>query len=257
VPILGAGVSLRRLALPLILSSFVIALLYGGVRERVLPDLSLERHRMERIYKGNDEQVLKSLRQFYDGQGFLIHVESYVVDRQEARGVIVLPPNWDQGVLSHGYAETLQYRDGKWHHDAGNSNQVLQNFLEETDLSPRDLEIESRSLRFLDVQSLRELVQRFPERSDLRVLLHSHFAYPLGSLVLLMLGLPLVMRIGRKSPFVAAGVSLLLSVLFFAVQTVLNDLGTRDVFINPVLGVWLPIVLFGSAGLILFELMPT
>ncbi|HMS16156.1 MAG TPA: LptF/LptG family permease [Planctomycetota bacterium] len=257
VPILGAGVSLRRLALPIILLSFAIVLLYSGVRERVLPDLATERHRMERLYRGNEEQVIKKLRQLRDSKGYLVHVDEYEIDRQEARGVYVLPPDWDLLRDAHGSAESLRYANGRWEPTTANADPVIARFVAETDLTATDLEIEARSLRFLDVQSLRTLVDRFPERSDLRVLLHSHFAYPLGAMVLLFLGLPLVMRTGRRSPFVAAGISLLLSVAFFATQTVLSDLGSRDEVINPVLGVWLPIVIFGSAGLILFELMPT
>ena len=101
------------------------------------------------------------------------------------------------------------------------------------------------------------VIERYPDRSDLRLLMHAHFAYPLGVVVLLLLGLPLVLKATRRTPFVAAGVSLLLSVAFFATQTVLQDLGGRGEILNPVLGAWLPIILFGAIGLLLFETMGT
>jgi len=129
--------------------------------------------------------------------------------------------------------------------------------LTETGLHPRDIEIESRRLLFLDVSELRRLIARYPDRSDLRLLLHAHFAYPAGVMVLLLMGLPLVLKPTRRTPLTAAGVSLLLSMAFFATQTVLQDLGGRDEILNPVLGAWLPIVVFGSLGLLFFETMST
>jgi lipopolysaccharide export LptBFGC system permease protein LptF len=63
--------------------------------------------------------------------------------------------------------------------------------------------------------------------------------------------------VGRASAFVAAGASLLLSLGFYSVQNVLQDLGARGELISPALGVWLPFILFGAVALILFETMPT
>ena len=49
----------------------------------------------------------------------------------------------------------------------------------------------------------------------------------------------------------------MLSILFFATQTIMQDLGGRDEILNPVLGAWLPIVIFGAVGALLFETMST
>lgn len=257
VPVMVSGVSVKRLCLPVILAALAVAFVYAGLREQALPELASERHRMERLARGDSDRVLTGLRQIRDGRGTLIHIGEYSIELQEARRVYVIPARPLDAGGPFGYLERIRREKDRWVSGEGETDGVADWFLRGTDLAPRDIEIESKGLRFLDVATLRELLVKFPGRSDLRALLHSHFAYPLGAVLLLFLGLPLVIRAGRGSPFVAAGASLILSVVFFAVQTVMFDLGVRDEILNPVLGVWLPVVLFGSAGLVMFELMPS
>jgi len=253
VPVLVAGISFRRLAAPLLICGFVLSLLFTGIREEVLPRIAAERHKVERIYKGKDEDVIKRVRQIRGANGATIHIREYVVAERTARGVNILYP----GDVGRVYFESVRWDsdDRRWIHAGGPPADITA--LVETGLHPKDIEIELRSLLFLNVKDLERLIDRYPERSDLRLLLHAHFAYPIGVLVLLLMGLPLVLKGTQRTPFVAAGVSLLLSILFFATQTIMQDLGGRDEILNPVLGAWLPIVIFGAVGALLFETMST
>ena len=255
------GVSLKRLALPLFIAGFIVALIYGGVRERVLPELARERQSLERMAKGSDQQVLRDLRFQTDSKGHLLHIHEYTPTTRRARGVYVFKEQGhDAGTGKPAFIQAMHYDDSqsRWVATGTIEGDSANLFLAATDLNPEDLEVESRSLAFLDVRDLQRLLQRSPERTDLRVLLHSHFAFPLAPLVLLLLGIPLVMRTDqRRTPYMAAGVGLLLSIAFFAAQNIMAEMGSRNELLNPVLGVWLPIVLFGSVGLILFETMST
>ena len=254
VPVLIAGVSLRRLALPMLLAGFTLSLLFAGVREEVLPAIATHRHNIERIHKGKDANVIKRIRLIPGANGETLHIREYDVPDKAAYGVNVLPAAGSS--VERAYFERVWWGgDGEWQQPSGEAAPIER--LRASGLHPKDIEIESRRLLFLDVSELRRLIDRYPDRSDLRLRLHAHFAYPVGVMVLLLMGLPLVLRTTRRTPFMAAGVSLLLSIAFFAVETVLQDLGGRDEILNPVLGAWLPIVLFGAIGLVLFENMPT
>lgn len=253
VPVLVAGISFRRLAVPLLVAGLALALLFAGVREAVLPNIAAERYKIERIYKGKDRDLIKRIRQIPGRSGETIHIREYDVANRIAYGVnVLLPP--DKGGGRVRYA-AVSWGDDGWEQTGGAPASI--EALRTTGLRPRDVEIESRGLLVLGVTDLRRLIDRYPDRSDLRLLLHAHFAYPVGVVVLLLLGLPLVLKATRRTPFVAAGVSLLLSVAFFATQAVLQDLGGRDEILNPALGAWLPIILFGAVGLLLFETMST
>jgi lipopolysaccharide export system permease protein len=253
VPVLIAGISFRRLAAPLLVAGLALALLFTGVREVVLPTIAAERHKIERIYKGKERDVIRRIRQIPGRSGETVHIREYDVANRIAYGVnVLLPPDAGGGRVH--YAAVSWGTDG-WEQVGGES--VSLEALRATGLRPSDVEIESRGLLVLDVTDLRRLIDRYPDRSDLLLLLHAHFAYPVGVVVLLLLGLPLVLKSTRRTPFVAAGVSLMLSIAFFATQTVLQDLGGRGELLNPVLGAWLPIILFGTVGVLLFETMST
>jgi lipopolysaccharide export LptBFGC system permease protein LptF len=101
---------------------------------------------------------------------------------------------------------------------------------------------------FLPVEDLERVIERNPERPDIRVHLHAQYAFPLRVLVLLLCGLPLVLWPAAGSPYLAVGSSILLSMGFFAVQNVTAELGRRGEFLEPVAAVWLPIALFGIVG---------
>ena len=254
VPVLMAGVSLRRLSLPILLSGFLLALIFAGVREEVLPAIATARHNIERLHKGKKTDVISRIRQIPGANGEVVHIREYDVSTRVAYGVNVLPPPGSS--RGRVYYESVPWSDADgW--PAADDAPTSTALLTETGLHPRDIEIESRRLLFLDVSELRRLISRYPDRSDLRLRLHAHFAYPAGVMVLLLMGLPLVLKTTQRTPFMAAGVSLLLSMAFFATQTVLQDLGGRDEILNPVLGAWLPIVVFGSLGLLFFETMST
>lgn len=254
VPVLVAGISFRRLSAPLLIAGFSLALLFAGVREEVLPKIATERHRLERIYKGKDEDVVTRVRQIRGATGETIHIREYVVATRTARGVNVFVDDADATRVYFGEIR-WDGNDKRWLQTEGDPADV--GVLVTAGLHPKDIEIELRSLLFLDVEDLERMIERYPGRSDLRLLLHAHFAYPIGVLVLLLMGLPLVLKGTQRTPFVAAGVSLLLSILFFATQTIMQDLGGRDEILNPVLGAWLPIVIFGAVGVLLFETMST
>jgi lipopolysaccharide export system permease protein len=254
VPVLVAGISFRRLSVPVLAAGFLLSLLFAGVRESVLPKIAEERHRVERLFKGKANES-PSIRppQIRDAEGRIWHIREYEIATKTARGLNIVVGGLEAKPRRHW--EAVRWEGGRWIVVAGDPGD--ETVLIETKLTPRDIEIESRSLLFLDVGDLRRMINRYPHRSNLRLLLHAHFAYPLGTMVLLLMGLPLVLRAARKTPFVAAGVSLLLSIAFFAVSSVMQDLGGRDEVLNPVLGAWLPIILFGAVGLILFETMRT
>lgn len=262
VPVLVAGVSFRRLALPLLVSGLLIALGFAAVREEALPLLTPERSRMDQLFKGREEDRLKNLPILEDGSGRLIVLQEYDVQSDTAYGLNIRTAG--APARKGAYAEAARFRESGpagpgWYPvpgarvegDAGADRPLP------TDIRPADVEIEARRLLYMTIPDIRALRLRHPERQDLESLLHGHYAYPFRTIVLVLLGLPLVLRITRKSPYVAVGISLLLSMAFFACQSVVEELGRRGEILNPVLGAWLPIILFGGLAALLFETIST
>lgn len=257
IAVLAAGISLRRVALPILLAAFGIGLVAGVARETVLPDLAAARHELDRAFKGQSQAVLGRLPMIADGEGQVLHVGRYDVGARTAERVRVMDVAGSAREPLDADAISWDEEDSRWVLAEGADWSGPISRLAQLQLSPRDIEVEERKLLFSNVAEIRRLLERHPDRSSLILELHAHHAYPFGCLVLALLGLPLVLRPSRGAPFAAAGVGLLVSMAFFVTQRILADLGTRDELISPALGAWLPVLIFGALGLLAVENMRT
>ena len=244
----------------MILAAFLTGLSFSVVKETVLPGLARERKRIERMVKGDEKDNIRDLDLITDGRGHLFLINEYDITSRVASNVDVMDAG-DPG-RHLGYVSAMRYAKGPggrkgWYPLRGSDVTHDLDFPLDTDLTPRDLEIASPGLRHLSVEDLRHLIARKPHDLDLQLRMHEHFAYPLGGVILLLLGLPLVLRGGGKSPYMAVGMSLLLSVGWFALAHLFRRMGATGDVIDPLLGAWLPVLLFGSLGLVLFESIRT
>ena len=83
---------------------------------------------------------------------------------------------------------------------------------------------------------------------------HVLLTWPLVNLVLLLLGLPFVFRLGERNLYVGLGIAIGLCTAYFAVDTVLLDLGRKGT-LPPGVAAWLPLLLFGSLSLSLRDVL--
>ena len=83
------------------------------------------------------------------------------------------------------------------------------------------------------------------ERNRIAVFLHARLIRPLASMVLLLLSLPLVLGGEGRNLFVNLGLSVLTSAVFYGGSFLVNYLGNSNV-LSPELSAWLPILAFGT-----------
>ncbi|MFP4056898.1 MAG: LptF/LptG family permease [Candidatus Brocadiia bacterium] len=110
--------------------------------------------------------------------------------------------------------------------------------------------------------ALLRLAEQLPRtRQKLMVIVHSRVAFPFASFVLLLVTIPfLFQQEGGKSTWVGVGLALLVSVGFYFVNYTFQLMGhnPEGPFGNaPALAAWLPLLLFGAAGALLFTRMDT
>jgi lipopolysaccharide export LptBFGC system permease protein LptF len=127
----------------------------------------------------------------------------------------------------------------------------------QTSLRPVDLESSDLDISYLSLKELRKQYQRQPEHRHLAVKLHHHFAFPLSHIVLLFLGIPFVLNLGSRSLFLSIGMSFVICALFFLVSSLCMSIANHSGLLSPVLAAWLPVMLFGSLGVTLFDRLPT
>lgn len=127
----------------------------------------------------------------------------------------------------------------------------------DTSLRPIDLEASDLDISYLSWRDLRRQYERQPYHKHLAVKLHQHFAFPLAHVILLFLGLPFVLNIGSKSTFLSIAMSFLICALFYFTCTVCMNVSNQSDLLSPILAAWLPVMLFGSVGITMFDHLPT
>lgn len=108
----------------------------------------------------------------------------------------------------------------------------------------------------LSFAEARELGARDPDNVVYQTLKQYHLTFPLANLVLLVVGLPLLLRHERGAGAEGLARGLLLCLFFFAADFVCRNLGVQGA-LDPLLASWLPVLFFGSLGVVLYTSMPT
>jgi lipopolysaccharide export system permease protein len=284
VATLASGVSARRLLLPIFVGAGLIGLLTAFVREAASEGLGAERSALRhRLDKHEDALVLEPVR-FKDTAGEMIHLARFrpgadldptavgasTFDGLDA--IRLIDGVWfhfsvDRGTWvqpSHGEAA----RAGHWVLEGGRLDEVgsdgrTRQVLEELDsrlaFAPNDVLSAWRARDDpleLSLGEARSLAARDPGNVQYQTLFNYLVTFPLANLVLLLVGLPYLLQFerGRGSERVVAG--FLLCVFYFATDFVCLNLGMQGQ-LDPVMASWLPPLLFGSLGTVLFATVRT
>lgn len=96
---------------------------------------------------------------------------------------------------------------------------------------------------------LMRLQTRYPQRSDLAMQLCARTTRPISSLVLLLLGLPFVMRPGTKTIAAGLGIALCTCAVYGGIDFLCQQVGNRGDLVAPIQAAWFAPSLFGAIGL--------
>jgi lipopolysaccharide export system permease protein len=118
----------------------------------------------------------------------------------------------------------------------------------ETSLTPIELERSDKSLTYMALSEIRELIKTYPHRTYLKMKLYNKFVVPISILIILLLGMPFVMMSESNNFFIGIGICLIINILFFATQFFFGNLGNQGI-ISPFLASIIPIALFALTGL--------
>lgn len=276
LPIATSGISLRRMSMPFLIAAVLGAAGMAAMDEFVLPRLG------EQIRETDAEMSIRGERvniEDYDGntkiwaQHFIAAQELLLVARitqldesmQPALIITARRCQWNskvkRWVAFDGYVEkptVLVYPLGEKPHTFKEPIPA-EGVMVDTKLTPETLRKDMGSTSRLSFVPLRGLLQeraRNPRLPGPTLQIHTRFAFPLSPIVLLLLGLPFVMDPQSTSFIKGLIFCFLLALGFYLTHFACADLGFRG-SIPPMLGAWLPIWMFGAAGLFAFSRMKT
>ncbi len=274
VAALNAGVSAQRLLGPILFGGLALGAAMFGLREWATEslgfrrDLVLDRLVERRAAPVYEEVWLKDPR---PGGVNLVRIESFVTDGSRGRrGSIegLVATLRDGPSLSMLSADRAVYEEltGRWRLERGerrgiepSTESVRIDYLDEIRFTPRDLHVlwkgQERPLD-LSFRETSELWRRDPDNAQLQTLIEYHKTFPLANLVLLLVGLPFLVRHerGRRMEKLVAG--FLLCIFYFAADFVTRALGMQGL-LSPLMASWLPVLFFGSLGIVFYSSMKT
>ncbi len=259
LPVVVAGRSTLRALAGLFLGAALAAVGTVAVREAVLPRLLPQRAAVEQRLFQHQDWVLEELWA-RGNAGALLQADSFHPKKSPPllERVRVLRRSASGEDLT--FTAPSAHWDGEvWIPGEGALGEDSSGVLPGSGFTPRDL-IRSALARSrpLDLPSkdLRLLLERDSGHRLARTLLWVNGLAPLAHWVLLLLGLPFVLRFERGSPLQGLPIGLLLCALFFVTQFLFQDLGTRGT-LEPWMAAAGPLLFFGSLGFLAMERMPT
>lgn len=262
-----AGISLYRILLPIFIITVFMSFASFGDQEWIIPKFA---ERLETLrHDSFSDNVQRNLLLDDKENNSLIRIWKYNNTTQNMQSVFIL------GRYENRKKKfTISAEEGRW---IGNNTWLLTKVVKhvyneqgkwvapvqqidsleyQSTITPMDLGKIKLDPSLLNFEQLQELCKNEPDNPRNSVLFHSRIAYTLTHFVLLLLGIPLVVGFERfsRNLFLRVGLCVLICGIFYALSFVCSNLGNTGM-IHPLLAAWLPIVIFGSVGLLFFDMM--
>jgi LPS export ABC transporter permease LptG len=271
IAVRALGVSLYRLALPVLVASVLFAGADAVLASTILPhsnervaELRDRIRGVERVrtYRSADQQWL------YGDGGYLYNYQYYEARRATLQRLHVFRADPDRHVLTGVlYAEEAQFReDGRWWVSGGWARSFETGTVTSyrTLAGPQPVDLPERPAFFdseikqpdlMGYRDLRAYVRRLElggqEVPELRLRLLEKVAMPAVVLVMAVVALPFAFRLGRRGALYGIGIALALGIVFYAVIAIFRTLGEAGVMPTEV-AAWGPSVLFATGSMYLF-----
>ncbi|HUS06073.1 MAG TPA: LptF/LptG family permease [Bryobacteraceae bacterium] len=272
----ACGVSLYRLAIPVLLASAVLSVLLFAFDHYLLPHANLIQDALRNQIKGRPVQTyLRPDRKWIFGQGSRIFYYKYL---EQADGVMVGPQVYELDpttfqLKKHISAErarwepalqTWVFQNG-WAREIG-SQLNLHSFQGKTATFPELQEppgyfmkeaYQDKQMNFVQLaRYIDELRQSGFDTVRLQVQFHKKFAVPLFALIMAMISVPFAFLVGARGAMAAVGVSFGIAIAYFSVSQLFEQIGNVNQ-LPAVLAAWSPDAVFSLAGLYLLARMRT
>ncbi|MHC4941542.1 MAG: LptF/LptG family permease [Planctomycetota bacterium] len=272
VPMIMAGVSVFRILMPIFALAGVLLLCMIFIREFVAPYCAEQRMLEEAFLLDQEDQLLINRHVFWDQEGREIVIKHYNVatrvigsadisylDQQAGQVINTsikganlrwLGPEEKAWSLEEGEIVTENLSDP----DAEKLRKPLKVF--ETDLAPPDIVMSLKDPNEMTFKEIKRAYALNTRDRRWKILLHYHITFPLSNLLLLLLGIPFVLRPESRSNFLGLTIALLICGGYFVLDVIMRDLGTKNQ-IHPILAAWFSSIFCGAVGIYLYDSIRT
>jgi lipopolysaccharide export system permease protein len=271
---LAGGISMYRVALPIIMAGFFFNLLWVGNQEIIIPRIA------DKLVLGHDEVSGKrsfSLLFLRDKNNTLLSAMMYDPKKQSMEQMIAMEcdengqiiakvsadlATWDESTgvwkLERGIRYARSIKEAEFVVSAKMGRQPVDVY--QSDWKPNDLLLRQASnwTWYMSTGQLNELLKKpylVPNKNEILSARHVRFTQWIMNMLLLVLGLPFFLNREPKTVLASVGLCLLVAISCFLVTFISQSLAASTS--HPALAVWLPIMIFGPLAAILMENVKT
>lgn len=279
LPLLSAGVSTRRVVLPVLLSAWVMLSLAVANIELLIPRIAAKLSQERDDPDGGKELTARGA---YEPNRILISGE-----RGQRKGMIIrrfyctIPGNIGGHLIEISAAEACyipkepgQHYSGGWLLTAAVPEKIdgwdRRDVLEPIDADPGkyflytqevDFDALTRQAKWFQLSSTARLYEELQKPDTVRVpeiavLFHMRLTRPILGMILVFMGLSMILTDQNRNVIISAGLCLVLCALFFAAIFAAKQLGDKDI-VSPALAAWMPVLVFGPLAFVMFDAVHT
>lgn len=272
IAILSSGVSFRRMMLPYAIGSAIIAVISYLLGAYVIPVSNRTRIEFENIYVKTRKETGLSDMHMQISPGVYVYMGRYYSFR-ESGDRFNMEKFDDKRLVSRIMARTIIYDSlrNRWKLKNYTKWDFNENGIEHTitkgaeidstiNILPSDFKNERKSYEMLTSNELQEHITELRTRNignteEFEIELYKRQATPFASFILTLIGVSLSSRKTRGGMGLHIGIGLVLSFVFILFLTVSTTFAVNG-GMNPILSVWLPNIVFGIIGAVLYNKAP-
>lgn len=262
-----AGISIYRIALPLLVLALLISFAVTYINEKIAPQTLRESQilKMEHSEK-TFEEIISDVTYFNPLTNRSYYFKSFNPKNNSATGVSIHELRADGKPYRRITAEEAAWLDERWWLFNGlvynfplNDIPIKRNLMKESfdfEVHPHDLMESKDELSYLGYMELKKSLERksgFPlfVLRPLLVELHQKLALPVACFIMGLLGISFGLKRGRGGMLAGVGISLVLGFLYYAIYSITGAMGNQG-YLQPWLAAWGANILFGIIGIFFF-----
>jgi lipopolysaccharide export system permease protein len=271
VAILSTGVSFRRLMLPYFIGASIIAVFSFVMVGWILPRANTERLAFENVYV--NDKFYFSTRDFHIAVAPNTYAYMSSYNNEAKTGYdFTLEKIVDNKLVEKLSAKRIEWNDStkKWKiHDykirtlgLTKDKMIFGNSPKDTviNLSPADFENEHQIQESFTIPELRDKIDLIKSRGaegieSFQIELYQRFATPFAVIILALMGLIVSARKARGGVGFQIAIGFVLAfvyILFYIMSKGIAESGNMP----PILAVWLPNIVFGAIGTVMYFTVP-
>lgn len=271
VALFACGMSLLRIAVPILLSVLLISILFFVAADRLMPAIIRQKNFIffnEIEKKPGKFSIVKTNKIWYKSKNSIFNIKTLNSEASKAQGLTMYFFNDSWELLQMLTANEVIFEGNKWNLKEGSvtifttesSFPLTSQFEQKSIVMSEDVLDLQKSGQTSDLLNQREL-SRFIEKNKeagletirYEVDYHSKFGFAFAGLVMSLLGIPFSVSRGRSaSAMLNLGVSIGLVFGYWILYSSSLTLGSHGT-LTPIVAAWAPNLLMGSAALFLYR----